>query len=630
MNNNNEQQSAIKDANDVLQVWTAADIEPAEQRERIGQILQAAPTTVEEVCRWAGALKGAERDRGLETAFRMIGGMERLQIAQYRSKLCELMGIGIREFNDMSKAVGKAGEEAAKEVEYILGGWIPDKNSGASSLSANSERSALSRPRGWLVEYLYDPETDKAAFAYRDPEGKIGKAETLEIDGVRYAPKPPDEIVRKGAVIFPSDIGKPKENLELVAIIESFIHRNYLLDNKMLGRLMAYWVMMTWIYDGLEALPYLRAMGDAGSGKSELMKRVGYLCYRLLITGGASSDSSFFRMTEMYRGTVFMDEMDLPDGGDMDNPKVKFLNLGAMRGNPIIRMEEGYNEVGNRVFLPVLNTTFCPKLICMRKDFMDEAVGTRSITIQTFEKFPEELAAAGVSLQLTEDFYIQARAIRNLLLYWRLVNWQERIQVDASLIDMHISSRLNQVTIGLKAIAKNDMEMLGDIQQFLRVYYQELMLSKNMSKTARVIEAMWKIHSYPDLRAQMVMKNGDEREYMLVGHVTKIANEIMDVMNSLAEADESDEEGSEGQGGKGKRPRRKTVSPRSVGEIIRRELQLQMGQRRGDGYPVYWDEVRMGALAKRYGVDVESLPKIKREVATEGSGERHEQTELIL
>jgi hypothetical protein len=170
--------------------------------------------------------------------------------------------------------------------------------------------------------------------------------------------------------------------------------------------------------------------------------------------------------------------------------------------------------------------------------------------------------------------------------------------------------------------------MLGDIQQFLRVYYQELMLTKNMSKTARVIEAMWKIHSYPDLRAQMVTKNGDDREFMLVGHVTKIANEIMDVMNSLAEGDEESEEGGQGAEGKGRRPRRKVVSPRSVGEIIRRELQLQMGQRRGDGYPVYWDEVRMGALATRFGVDVESLPKIKREVvveqasqATTGQGE---------
>jgi hypothetical protein len=265
----------------------------------------------------------------------------------------------------------------------------------------------------------------------------------------------------------------------------------------------------------------------------------------------------------------------------------------------------------------------------MRKDFMDEAVGTRSITIQTFEKFPEELMAAGVSLQLTEDFYIQARAIRNLLLYWRLVNWQEHIPVDASLIDLHISSRLNQVTIGLKAIARNDAEMLGDIQQFLRVYYQELMLSKNMSKTARVIEAMWKIHSYPDLRQQIVTSNGDGREYMLVGHVTKIANEIMDVMNSLAEGDEEAEEAAEG-GASKRRPRKKVVSPRSVGEIIRRELQLQMGQRRGDGYPVYWDEVRMGALAKRFGVDVGALPKIKREVVVEGSGERHEQTEMGL
>jgi len=583
-----------KDANEVLQAWVGEGIDDEHQVERVGKLLLRAPTIMELVCEWAGGLQGAERDKGMETAFRLIGEMSGMERAQYRSKLCKLLGIGIREFNDHLKASKESSKERQVETVYTLGGPI----------------------NGWLVEYLYNPDTDETSFAYRDPQGKIGKAETLEIEGVKYAPRPADELVRNGVVIFPSDIGKPKDNLELVAIIEAFIHRHYLLENRRLGRLMAYWVMMTWIYDGMEALPYLRAMGDAGSGKSELLKRVGYICYRLTITGGASSDSSFFRMTELFRGTVFMDEMDLPDGGNMDNPKVKFLNLGAMRGNPIIRMEEGYDEAGRRVFVPVSNTTFCPKLIAMRKEFLDEAVGTRSITIQTFEKFPEELIAAGVSLQLTEEFYQQARAIRNLLLYWRLMHWQERITVDPSLIDVHISSRLNQVTIGLKAIAREDPRMLADIELFLREYYRELMLTKNMSRTARVIEAIWKIWSYPDLRGEMVKSNGDGREYMLVGHVTRIANEIMDVMNALAEDEEESQAGDEAE----KRKRRgKRTSPRSVGEIIRRELQLQMGQRRGEGYPVYWDEVRMRALAARYGVDIENLPKVKKEV--QGSAE---------
>ncbi len=43
-----------------------------------------------------------------------------------------------------------------------------------------------------------------------------------------------------------------------------------------------------------------------------------------MTASGANTASTFFRATEMYRGTVFIDEADLHDGGDMSNDIVKF------------------------------------------------------------------------------------------------------------------------------------------------------------------------------------------------------------------------------------------------------------------------------------------------------------------
>src|SRR5574341_1661156 len=97
-------QAQIKDANDVLKAWAAEGMDGEEQKARVEALLAAAPTVAEEVCRWAGGLKGAERDKGFETAFRMVAGMEKVQRAQYRTRLSEQLGNGNREFNDIDKA----------------------------------------------------------------------------------------------------------------------------------------------------------------------------------------------------------------------------------------------------------------------------------------------------------------------------------------------------------------------------------------------------------------------------------------------------------------------------------------------------------------------------------------------
>src|SRR3972149_3770457 len=124
MTGKNKDQPAIKDANDLLKMWTAAGVEHAEQCARVKEILAAAPTMAETAAQWAGKKKGADRDQAMQTAFRLIGTMDKVQRAQYRSKLAEAMGLGIREFNDILKAASGGEEEGSKEIVETLGGWI--------------------------------------------------------------------------------------------------------------------------------------------------------------------------------------------------------------------------------------------------------------------------------------------------------------------------------------------------------------------------------------------------------------------------------------------------------------------------------------------------------------------------
>jgi len=552
------------------------------QREKALELLNRSLTMAEEMATWAGRLKGAKKDRAQKLAFGLIERMDKRDRAAYRSSLSERLGVGISEFNAILKAAGKEtnGGEAQLPIAEILGGFI----------------------NGWLIEFIYDMKEEQPRLAYRDPDKRIGAADYLDIEGVRYVPRNITEFIRNGGVLFPSEIGQLKTTRELVGIVEMFLNQNYLLENKYLGRIISYYVMLTWVYDCFDALPYLRAMGEAGAGKSELMQRVGHLCYRMMSASGANTAASFFRATETYRGTVFIDEADLYDGGDTSNDLVKFLNLGAMKGHPIWRLEEVLNETGGKSYEVATFSTFCPKLIAQRRDFKDDAVGSRAITIKLAPREPMELKSRGIKLYIDEEFRERARAIRNLLLRWRFEMWEKEIEVSEDLMDLEISSRLNQVTMPIKALAKDDPTLQSEIVTFLRAYNAEMTLTRSMTLGARIVEAMWRIYKSKDLREKYVFQ-GALGEAMMIGDVAKVANEIIDEMNMM-EGEQEEEEGS-------KRKRKKeALTARGVGSLIRNELQLQVGERRGKGFPVYWNVEKMEALAKRYGIDPNMEVKI--------------------
>jgi hypothetical protein len=592
------QGEAVKDANDWLCAMQGNSQDGQDKTDRqdivkekeiVLEHLSGAKTLVEELAEWAGTRKGAEKDEAVRKVFGLIGKMGRMERSQYRTRLAEGMKIGVREFNDILRSAAAEdgegdGEGKAAEMVETLGGFID----------------------GWLVEYLYDPEKKAGKFAYRSPDGKVDMAESLTIEGIKYIPKYPGSFIQRGACLFASELGVLKGTRELVVMIESFIRRWYLLESKYMYRLIAYYVLMTWVYDSFSALCYLRATGEAGAGKSELMRRIGPICYRYMPASGSTSPSSFFRAIEEYKGTLFIDEADLKDGGDMSNDFVKVLNLGAMKGGHIWRMEETQKDGGGREFEVASFNTFGPKLIAMRKEFRDDAVASRSLTLKLMPREPLELKLAGVPLVVSEQFNREALGIRNMLLRWRLHVWKPEIEMDERDVDLEISARLNQVTMPIKALARGDEELRGEIERFLREYNREIVLSRSMTLAARVVEAMWKIHHYPDLRRMHVQKTEDGDEFMMIGDVRKIANELIDEMNESKGGSDSQSSGDSEERKEWKK-KRDELSSRGVGAIIRQELQLRVGNRRGTGFPVYWDEVKMQALAKRYGFNVETL-----------------------
>jgi len=165
-----------------------------------------------------------------------------------------------------------------------------------------------------------------------------------------------------------------------------------------------------------------------------------------------------------------------------------------------------------------------------------------------------------------------------------------------------VSARLNQVAGGLLAIAGDDPEQQEMIRASLREYYRESQITKSMTITARVIEAMWTMWKFPDMRQIYVTQEPDGRFAMKIGEICKVANDIIDKMNSEDTEDDGDDK---------KKFKQKGIKPHTVGRIIREDLQLQVSARRRDGFFVYWDEARMEGVALRYGLELDQIGPVE-------------------
>ena len=97
-----------------------------------------------------------------------------------------------------------------------------------------------------------------------------------------------------------------------------------------------YYVLLTWLYDAFNELPYLRLRGDYGSGKTRALLILGSLCYKGFFASGASTVSPIFHTLDAFRGTLIFDEADFRFS-DERAEVVKILNNGNVRGLPVLR-----------------------------------------------------------------------------------------------------------------------------------------------------------------------------------------------------------------------------------------------------------------------------------------------------
>lgn len=299
---------------------------------------------------------------------------------------------------------------------------------------------------GMLIELLYDPAKRQTALAiWRDGRWTIEQAVTLP-SGERLVPyRPTNALIRHQVVVLASEPVEYGSIADLAAEIRGYMHR-YVDLSPAFETVAVTYVLLSWVYDAFNELPYLRVRGDYGSGKTRFLLVLGALCYKAFFGSGASTVSPLFHIQDAFRGTLVLDEADFRFS-DEKAEVVKILNNGNVAGMPVLRtMQNGNGELQPRAF-----QVFGPKVLASRGTYEDQALESRFLT----EAMGKRSLRPDIPINLPDAYRDEAQALRNKLLLYRFRN-RNTAAIDPSLVDDTLEARRNQVLVPLLSAAPDE------------------------------------------------------------------------------------------------------------------------------------------------------------------------------
>jgi hypothetical protein len=459
-------------------------------------------------------------------------------------------------FGDIARGIVEEETEVGETQEHSETSAAHDETSSTNSEDCQTEPEIGRKPVGFyerancIYELGYNgTETYFIRYNFETRRGENYVKEIPINENLVLVPLN-DELITKNVVRLPVGPVPYGSEKALYETVRHFIHR-YLGVSEFYERLASYYLMFTWVYDRFNTLPYLRALGDYGTGKSRFLQVIGSLCYRPMFASGATTVSPIFRMIDEYRGTLIVDEADFKNS-DADAEIIKIFNVGYQKDFPVIRAEVH----ADKRYKPVAYAVYGPKLIATRKRFTDSALESRCITeIMDFQARPD------IPPILPNSFGDEAQAIRNMLLQWRFDKYRD-VQLRPECINESIEPRLNQVMMPLASIIE-DQTMLNELRKFAERYNKNIIVERGSQIEAEVLQAII--------------------DLAVGGNISPQMKEIADHYNN--ERDKED-----------------YITPRGVGAIVGNKLRLRKDKDSSNSYRLRWDGELIAKLCEKYGV----------------------------
>lgn len=415
-----------------------------------------------------------------------------------------------------------------------------------------------------IVEQVYDPMlTPSVQFAmYSTIDKETTFSEIIETEsGEQYIPIQTMDLFTKGVVLLPSEAIDYGTEGMLVEDIKGFIHK-YLDIHPFYETVAAHYVLMSWVFDRLPVCPYIRAIGDYGSGKTRFVQTIGALCYKPMFLSGATSDAYLFRVIEMFGGSLVINEMERVNT-DMKSQITIILNCGYEKGMPVGRVE------GDKKREPRTFDVYCPKILSTRKRFKDQALESRIITVPM-----QQTKRTDIPPTITESFWHEAGRIRNKLLMYRFE---------------HLS---DMTTVEL--LSKEHQEQIAKLEPRLRQTLLPLILVMSEKK---VIDEF--LNFAFDFEKQLVTDRGLELNGLIAEKLCELAEENNNIVTVKQIRDAAVKE-LENDNIK--------LTSHKIGKIIRDELGLKTRKGAGGLYHVVINQSSLDYIKSRYGIESPPSP----------------------
>lgn len=325
-------------------------------------------------------------------------------------------------------------------------GGIPPKQPNPNAIIKEVQTSFLEY-NGWLFEEVY--KDGAASFACWDGQ-QVNYWDGVGATKEEYVPITND-LVYKGAVSFPQQAQDYGSKSKLLDEIKEFIHK-YVEVSPSEEEFASWYVLHTYCYDKFTVCPILRFMGDTGCGKSRSLEIIGKLCYKPIQMSGITTLAPIFRLTDLFKGTVIIDEADFK-GSTAQDDIAKLLNCGFQRGTPVFRCD---TENSKKIHSYDL---YGPKVLATRFTFDDQALESRCITIPMEENNRDDVPKV-----IPSTAYADQIALKNKLLMYRLKNFS---QTTFQQIDLPVkNSRLNQAFQPIANLVKDNPAALERFKRF--------------------------------------------------------------------------------------------------------------------------------------------------------------------
>lgn len=328
-----------------------------------------------------------------------------------------------------------------------------------------------------LYEQVYEPKRNLSYYVGWDEK----RNETIPIDfidngNIKYLPII-DDLLQKQVVILPSEPKEYDNEEELEIEIESFIETWVDISKEHLQKA-TWYTKLTRLTDKINTIPYLRALGDYGTGKTRYLDVIGGLCYKPMFVGGAVRSAPIYRVIDLWRGTAIFDEFTLKRSDESEDI-IQILNNGYQKGKPVLRCKDGnYDKV-----IPF--DPFGPKVLATRNRFYDNALESRCIT-----EIMTTTGRSDVPIDLTESFFKQRQELQNKLLMYRFKNWNTINTDEIITIDFgNILPRIKQSLSPFTVLFLHNKERLTEYVRYMQEYNNKIVLENSMSFDGQIINA---------------------------------------------------------------------------------------------------------------------------------------------